>query len=343
MDEAVAAALAELGYADCTATAFRPVVPRAGRAPALAATSRAWLRVGGATLLELPTTHSVGMALRAAVRRAAAYVHVYFHDTDLLDGRRAAGARRYASRPRSRPQRSPRSSALESTSARRLPRPEAASRSRTGARESGTNRPDDEAELRPLEAGEQRPDRVRREHVQVRRVGLRRPAEQEARAGSAAGRRSAPSRRRSRPAGARGVPRRPSAPGRAGARAARRRRRRRSSRPRRAAARSRRRGASRSRASPPRRGPRGRRPSRRPRSPRRRPASARRSGSRGRAPGARGRRPTRGRSRRDPARRRRNPAIAASRGGAGRSRPAARGGTWPEFTWRYTGSSRGDT
>ena len=40
-------------------------------------------------LLELPATHSLGMAARAALRRLPAYVHVYFHDTDLLDRRRA--------------------------------------------------------------------------------------------------------------------------------------------------------------------------------------------------------------------------------------------------------------
>jgi hypothetical protein len=42
-------------------------------------------------LLELPATHSLGMAARAAVLRLPRYVHVYFHDTDLLDtGRRRA-------------------------------------------------------------------------------------------------------------------------------------------------------------------------------------------------------------------------------------------------------------
>ncbi len=39
-------------------------------------------------MLELPTTHSLGMAARAALWRLPRYVHVYFHDTDLLDGRR---------------------------------------------------------------------------------------------------------------------------------------------------------------------------------------------------------------------------------------------------------------
>ena len=45
-------------------------------------------------LLELPTTHSIGMLARGLLgpfRRQV--VHAYFHDTDLLDGRRAAALR----------------------------------------------------------------------------------------------------------------------------------------------------------------------------------------------------------------------------------------------------------
>jgi hypothetical protein len=87
MDEGVAASLAELGYSDCTATSFRPpYLPE--NAARLALDEPAWLRVGEARLLELPSTHSLGMAARAAFRRLPAYVHVYFHDTDLLDARR---------------------------------------------------------------------------------------------------------------------------------------------------------------------------------------------------------------------------------------------------------------
>ncbi|HKP19042.1 MAG TPA: hypothetical protein VJT84_11220, partial [Gaiellaceae bacterium] len=37
---------------------------------------------------ELPTTHSLGMAVRHALGPLPRYVHVYFHDTDLLDRRR---------------------------------------------------------------------------------------------------------------------------------------------------------------------------------------------------------------------------------------------------------------
>jgi hypothetical protein len=96
MDESVARAVAELGYADCTATSFRPSYLEEG-APRLAldAPRRLALADGG-ELLELPTTHSLGMAARAALRRRGPgeqVVHVYFHDTDLLDRRRAAALR----------------------------------------------------------------------------------------------------------------------------------------------------------------------------------------------------------------------------------------------------------
>ena len=90
MDEAVARVLAELGYADCTATAFRPAY-LAEDEPRLAAKHPLWLTLAdGRRLLELPATHSLGMAARAAIGRLPAYVHVYFHDTDLLSLKRRA-------------------------------------------------------------------------------------------------------------------------------------------------------------------------------------------------------------------------------------------------------------
>ena len=96
MDASVAAAVAELGYADCTGTSFRPPYLEPG-APRLAVAAPTRLTLeGGGSLLELPTTHSVGMAARAALRLRgpeAEVVHVYFHDTDLLDRRRAAALR----------------------------------------------------------------------------------------------------------------------------------------------------------------------------------------------------------------------------------------------------------
>jgi hypothetical protein len=92
MDADVADALAELGYADCTATAFRPsYLPEGASRLAAAAPTRLALPTGR-RLLELPTTHSLGMAVRAAARPAALprHVHVYFHDTDLLSRWRRA-------------------------------------------------------------------------------------------------------------------------------------------------------------------------------------------------------------------------------------------------------------
>lgn len=89
LDAEVAAAAAELGYADCTATAFRPRYLDAG-APRLGVGEPCRLELhDGRELLELPTTHSLGMLARSLVRQLPAYVHVYFHDTDLLDGVRA--------------------------------------------------------------------------------------------------------------------------------------------------------------------------------------------------------------------------------------------------------------
>jgi hypothetical protein len=93
-DVDVARAVAELGYADCTATSFTPSYLRAD-APRLELQEPTWLDLGaGLRLLELPTTHSIGMLTRGTLgpfRRQV--VHAYFHDTDLLDRRRAAALR----------------------------------------------------------------------------------------------------------------------------------------------------------------------------------------------------------------------------------------------------------
>ena len=86
MDERVAAVLAERGFADCTATAFRPAyLPE--DAPRLHVAEPAYVELpDGKRLLELPTTHSLGMLARAmAGRLPEPLVHAYFHDTDLLD------------------------------------------------------------------------------------------------------------------------------------------------------------------------------------------------------------------------------------------------------------------
>ena len=94
LDLGVARVLAELGYTDCTATAFKPSYLERD-APHVQLEEPAWLDVGdGRRLLELPTTHSVGMLAGGALgplRRQV--VHAYFHDTDLLDRSRTAALR----------------------------------------------------------------------------------------------------------------------------------------------------------------------------------------------------------------------------------------------------------
>ncbi len=90
-DLGVAQACADLGYVDCTATAYRPGylsadAPRLG----LAAPAQVVLP-SGSRLLELPSTHSLGMLVREVLSRGgvqAELVHVHFHDTDLADTRR---------------------------------------------------------------------------------------------------------------------------------------------------------------------------------------------------------------------------------------------------------------
>lgn len=84
-DERVRAAVAALGLVDCTATAFRPSYLRAGE-PHLQLDAPA--RVDGR--LVLPATHSLGMLARDVLRRLPPFVHVYFHDTDLLSAPRRA-------------------------------------------------------------------------------------------------------------------------------------------------------------------------------------------------------------------------------------------------------------
>jgi hypothetical protein len=92
-DAGVAEACVELGYADCTATTYRPSYLPSG-APRLSLSTPARIVLdSGRSLLELPSTHSLGMAARAALSPsapAAEVVHVHFHDTDLTDTRRRA-------------------------------------------------------------------------------------------------------------------------------------------------------------------------------------------------------------------------------------------------------------
>jgi hypothetical protein len=92
-DLGVAEACAQLGYVDCTATAYRPGYLAPG-APRLALGAPARIRLpSGAALLELPSTHSLGMIARDVLTPAGPrgeVVHVHFHDTDLLAPRRRA-------------------------------------------------------------------------------------------------------------------------------------------------------------------------------------------------------------------------------------------------------------
>jgi hypothetical protein len=94
LDASVADAVAELGYTDCTATAFRPDYLEPGAAH-VQVQEPTWLELpSGRRLLELPTTHSIGMLARGLLgpfRRQV--VHAYFHDTDLLDRRRRIALR----------------------------------------------------------------------------------------------------------------------------------------------------------------------------------------------------------------------------------------------------------
>jgi hypothetical protein len=89
-DADVAEACAELGYVDCTPRATRPPYLAHGeRWASLPSPARVQLP-SGQLLRAIPTTHSLGDLGRALFRRQPlpGVVHVYFHDTDLLDGRR---------------------------------------------------------------------------------------------------------------------------------------------------------------------------------------------------------------------------------------------------------------
>ena len=88
----VAEVCAELGYVDCTPRATRPPYLAHGE-PWASLQSPGRVRLpSGRFLRVIPTTHSLGDVGRALRRRDGlpAVVHVYFHDTDLLDRRRRA-------------------------------------------------------------------------------------------------------------------------------------------------------------------------------------------------------------------------------------------------------------
>jgi hypothetical protein len=80
--------LAEHAYVDCTATTFRQSY-LAADAPRLQVAAPVRLRLpSGASLLELPATHSLGMLGRDLLR-VRGPVHVHFHDWELVDRRRS--------------------------------------------------------------------------------------------------------------------------------------------------------------------------------------------------------------------------------------------------------------
>jgi hypothetical protein len=88
-DSAVAEACAALGYVDCTPRARRPpYLPAGERWAVLSLPAVVELRSGDA-LRVIPTTHSLGDLARSLVSRTLPpFVHVYLHDTDLVDRRR---------------------------------------------------------------------------------------------------------------------------------------------------------------------------------------------------------------------------------------------------------------
>jgi hypothetical protein len=90
-DASVAGACATLGYVDCTPRRSRPgYLGQDERWAELGAP--AWLRTGDdARMLAVPTTRTIGELARSVLRPAGLpedVVHVYLHDTDLVDRRR---------------------------------------------------------------------------------------------------------------------------------------------------------------------------------------------------------------------------------------------------------------
>src|SRR6478609_4226138 len=88
LDPPVAETLAAFDYVDCTATTFRQGY-LADDAPRLQLPGpRRVTLPSGASLLELPATHSLGMLARDLLRLRG-FVHLHFHDWELVDRRRS--------------------------------------------------------------------------------------------------------------------------------------------------------------------------------------------------------------------------------------------------------------
>jgi hypothetical protein len=92
-DVDVAEACAELGLVDCTPRASRPPYLDRGEAWASLAAPAVVRLPSGRSLRAIPTTHSLGDLARALPRSLPQVVHVYFHDTDLVDSRRRVALR----------------------------------------------------------------------------------------------------------------------------------------------------------------------------------------------------------------------------------------------------------
>ncbi|MGZ4360078.1 MAG: hypothetical protein ACXVZW_09890 [Gaiellaceae bacterium] len=91
-DPEVVRVVAESGLVDCTPTRFRPSYLAPGAARLSLAEPAVIVLPGGAELEAVPSTRSLGMLLRSLAapnRLDERVVHLYFHDTDLLDRRRA--------------------------------------------------------------------------------------------------------------------------------------------------------------------------------------------------------------------------------------------------------------
>ena len=88
LDLPVAETLAAFDYVDCSATTFRQSYLD-DQAPRLQLPGPRRVRLpSGAFLLELPATHSLGMLGRSLLGLSG-FVHLHFHDWELVDRRRA--------------------------------------------------------------------------------------------------------------------------------------------------------------------------------------------------------------------------------------------------------------
>jgi hypothetical protein len=95
MNAAVAALIAEAGYVDCTGLSFRPAYLNPGMPHLAAMEPCVLILTDRQRLVELPVTHSIGMVGRSVLpaRARRDWVHLYFHDWDLMSRHRALALR----------------------------------------------------------------------------------------------------------------------------------------------------------------------------------------------------------------------------------------------------------